>query len=101
MAGSVHPGADDNASGTAGVLELAQWFSKQPKRQRGILFLTFGVEELGLLGSRYYANHPALPLENAVALINIDMIRRVRGHKVYLAGVGTRTSSHALLYDAS
>jgi len=59
----VHPGADDNASGTAGVLELAHWFSKQPKRQRGILFLAFAGEELGLLGSSYYANHPVLPLE--------------------------------------
>jgi len=101
MAGTVHPGADDNASGTAGVLELAQWFSKQPKRQRGILFLTFAGEELGLLGSSYYANHPALPLENAVAMINMDMIGRVRDHKVYVGGVGTGTSFAALLKDAT
>ena len=45
------PGADDNASGTAGVIELARWFAKQPKQKRGILFLTFAGEELGLLGS--------------------------------------------------
>ena len=45
----MHPGADDNASGTAGVIELARWFSRQPKHQRGILFLTFAGEELGLL----------------------------------------------------
>src|SRR5229473_3607491 len=101
MAGTVHPGADDNASGTAGVLELAQWFSKQPKRQRGILFLTFAGEELGLLGSSYYANHPALPLQNAVAMINMDMIGRVRDHKVYVGGVGTGTSFAALLKDAT
>jgi aminopeptidase YwaD len=101
LAGTVHPGADDNASGTAGVLELAQWFSKQPKRQRGILFLTFAGEELGLLGSSYYANHPALPLENAVVMINMDMIGRVRDHKVYVGGVGTGTSFAALLKDAT
>jgi len=101
LAGTVHPGADDNASGTAGVLELAHWFSKQPKRQRGILFLTFAGEELGLLGSSYYANHPVLPLENAVAMINMDMIGRIRDHKVYVGGVGTGTSFPALLKDAT
>ncbi len=51
MTGTVHPGADDNASGTAGVIELARWFSKQPKQKRGILFLNFAGEEMGLLGS--------------------------------------------------
>ncbi|HEY6390869.1 MAG TPA: M28 family peptidase [Bryobacteraceae bacterium] len=101
LAGTVHPGADDNASGTAGVLELAHWFSKQPKRKRGILFLTFAGEELGLLGSSYYANHPALPLENAVAMINMDMIGRIRDHKVYVGGVGTGTSFPALVKDAT
>ena len=56
--GTIHPGADDNASGTAGVIELARWFAKQPKQKRGILFLNFAGEELGLLGSAYYADHP-------------------------------------------
>ncbi len=51
MTGTVHPGADDNASGTAGVIELARWFASQPKQKRGILFLTFAGEEEGLLGS--------------------------------------------------
>ena len=55
----MHPGADDNASGTAGVIELARWFSREPQHKRGILFLTFAGEELGLLGSSYYVNHPA------------------------------------------
>ena len=49
--GTVHPGADDNASGVAGLLELARWFSQHPPRNRGILFLAFAGEELGLLGS--------------------------------------------------
>ncbi len=99
MVGTIHPGADDNASGTAGVMELAHWFSREPKHARGILFLTFAGEELGLLGSSYYVNHPALPLNQAVAMINMDMIGRVRDRKVYVGGVGTGTTFAALLKD--
>ncbi len=97
--GTIHPGADDNASGTAGVVELARWFSKQPKQKRGILFMNFAGEELGLLGSEYYVNHPILPLANAVAMINMDMIGRIRDGKVYLAGSGTGSSFPKLLED--
>ena len=97
MAGTVHPGADDNASGTAGVLELAQWFSHEPKHKRGVLFLTFAGEELGLLGSSFYANHPLLPLSNAVTMINMDMIGRIRDKKIYVGGVGTGTTFAPLL----
>ena len=92
LAGTIHPGADDNASGTAGVIELAHWFSHEPKHKRGILFLTFAGEELGLLGSSYYVNHPILPIEKAVAMINMDMIGRVRDRKIYVGGVGTGTT---------
>ena len=99
MTGTVHPGADDNASGTAGVMELAHWFSTQPKHKRGVLFLTFAGEELGLLGSNYYVNHPELPLQNAVAMINMDMIGRVRAQKLYVGGVGTGTSFKKLMDD--
>ncbi len=97
LAGTVHPGADDNASGTAGVLELARWFSNEPKHHRGILFLTFAGEELGLLGSSYYANHPVLPLANDVAMINMDMIGRIRDRKIYVGGVGSGTGLSDLL----
>jgi Zn-dependent M28 family amino/carboxypeptidase len=89
---SIHPGADDNASGTAGVIELARWFSKHPPGKRGILFLTFAGEELGLLGSAWYADHPLEPLGDAVAMINMDMIGRIREGKVYLGGSGTGTT---------
>jgi hypothetical protein len=95
--GTIHPGADDNASGTAGVIELARWFSKQPKPKRGILFLTFAGEELGLLGSEWYVNHPALPLDKAVAMINMDMIGRIRDGKVYVSGSGTGSTFAKLL----
>jgi aminopeptidase YwaD len=98
--GTIHPGADDNASGTAGVIELARWFAKQPKPKRGVLFLTFAGEELGLLGSGWYVNHPILPLENAVAMINMDMIGRIRDGKVYLGGTGTGSTFDKMLADA-
>ena len=97
--GQIHPGADDNASGTAGVIELARWFSKQPKPKRGILFITFAGEELGLLGSSWYVNHPLLPLENAVAMINMDMIGRIREGKVYVNGTGTGSTLAKLVGD--
>jgi len=97
--GKTHPGADDNASGTAGVIELARWFGAEPKQKRGILFLAFAGEELGLLGSRYYVDHPELPQEKAVAMINLDMIGRLRDRKVYIGGVRTGTTFQALLEE--
>ena len=99
MAGTVHPGADDNASGTAGVIELARWYSKQPKQKRGILFLTFAGEELGLLGSAYFVNHPTFPLDRAVAMVNMDMIGRVRDNKVYIGGAGSGSNLKATLEE--
>jgi len=95
--GKVHPGADDNASGTAGVIELARWFSRQPKQKRGILFLTFAGEEEGLLGSAWYVGHPDLPLASAVAMINMDMIGRVRNGKLYIGGAATGTGLRSLI----
>lgn len=96
LAGTVHPGADDNASGTAAVLELAKYFAGK-KLKRGILFLTFAGEELGLLGSSYYANHPQMPLANAVTMINLDMVGRVREGKLYVGGAGTGSTLRASL----
>jgi len=101
LAGTVHPGADDNASGTAGVIELARWFSTQPKQKRGILFLSFAGEELGLLGSSYYVNHPTFPLNKAVAMINMDMIGRMRDGKVFIGGVGTGSTLRKLLEEVT
>jgi hypothetical protein len=100
LVGTIHPGADDNASGTAGVIELARWFSSQPKQKRGILFLTFAGEELGLLGSTFYVTHPDYPLVKAVAMINMDMIGRIRNEKVYIGGTGTGTTFRSFLDSA-
>lgn len=70
-------GADDNASGTAGVMEVAQAFTMmKEKPKRSILFIAFGGEEKGLVGSRYYCGNPLFPLENTVAMLNMDMISR-------------------------
>jgi hypothetical protein len=99
MVGTPHPGADDNASGAAGVIELARWFAARPKPKRGILFLAFASEELGLLGSRYYVDHPDLPLANAVAMINLDMIGRLRNNKVYVGGAGTGSNFKEILKE--
>ncbi len=97
LAGTVHPGADDNASGTAGVIELARTMAAEPRPKRGILFMTFAGEELGLLGSSYYVNHPGLPLDKAVAMINMDMVGRIREGKVYIGGAGTGAGLRATL----
>jgi hypothetical protein len=97
---AVHHGADDNASGTAGLLELAAYFAGRPKQKRGILFLAFSGEELGLLGSNYYVNNPLLPLEKAVAMINMDMIGRIQNNRVYVGGTATGDSLKQILEQA-
>jgi Peptidase family M28 len=74
---SINNGADDNASGTAGVIELAEAFSRPGARpKRSIIFLTVSGEEKGLWGSRYFSEHPTVPLEQLVANINLDMLGR-------------------------
>jgi aminopeptidase YwaD len=88
--GEIHHGADDNASGTAGVLELARIFSTQrPKLKRTLVFIAFSGEEEGLLGSNYYVNHPLVALDKTVAMINMDMIGRMKDRKLLIGGVGT------------
>jgi aminopeptidase YwaD len=85
-AGTIHPGADDNASGSAGLIALARYFGSHPRPTRGVLFLAFAGEELGLLGSSHYVNHPLVPLDHASVMINMDMIGRVRDKKVMVGG---------------
>ena len=88
--GEIHHGADDNASGTAGMLELARLFSSQTLRpRRTIVFMAFSGEEEGLLGSNYYVTHPIMPLADTVTMINMDMIGRMKDNKLIVGGVGT------------
>jgi hypothetical protein len=96
--GQVHPGADDNGSGTAGVMELARLLAPMKGQlQRGILFASFAGEELGLLGSAEWVKDPTLSLDNAVAMINMDMIGRIRDDKIYIGGTGTGSTFKSLL----
>lgn len=89
-AGEVHHGADDNASGVAGLLELARVFSGERKEfKRSLVFIAFGGEEEGLIGSNFYVNHPVVPLASTVAMINMDMIGRLKDDKLIVGGVGT------------
>jgi len=100
--GQIHPGADDNGSGTAGVLELARILAPMKGQlQRGILFESFAGEELGLLGSSAWVKNPTRPLANAVAMLNMDMIGRIRNQKVYIGGVGTGSTLKATVEQAA
>ena len=92
--GQIHNGADDNASGTAVVLELATTLStayrEHPdKFNRGIIFALWSGEELGLIGSTHFVNHPVVPLEKVAAYLNFDMVGRLRDNKLILQGVGS------------
>ena len=88
--GEIHHGADDNASGVAGLIELARMLSIQnPKPRRTVVFIAFSGEEEGLIGSSYYVNHPVVPLQNTAAMINMDMIGRLKERKLIVGGIGT------------
>ncbi len=123
---AIHHGADDNASGAAGVMELARYFSegkgKREKRKeqktegsrlstinyqlstrpkRSLVFMCFSGEELGLLGSDWYAKHPIVPLDKTVAMLNMDMIGRLRDNKLTVIGSGTAKEWDSLLDDVN
>jgi hypothetical protein len=99
--GQIHPGADDNASGTAGVLELARLLAPQRGQlKRSILFVDFAGEELGLLGSAAWVQNPTRPLAKAMAMINMDMIGRIQDDKIYIGGVGTGSTFKSVLEQA-
>jgi|SRR5688572_7946233 len=85
----IHHGADDNASGTAAVIELARQFAKEKKNKRTIIFMAFSGEEDGLFGSKYYVNNPVWPLDKTVAMINLDMVGRLKDNKLNVGGIGT------------
>lgn len=87
---AIHYGADDNASGTAGLLELAQKFAANGnKPDRSMLFIAFGAEEIGLIGSNYYVENPYIPNERTTAMINLDMIGNLRNRELIIFGVGS------------
>jgi hypothetical protein len=93
----IHFGADDNASGTSAIIELARRFAKEKDNKRTIVFIAFGGEEEGLLGSKYYTEHPVFPLENTVAMINLDMVGRLKDNKLTVGGIGTASEMKDLV----
>ncbi len=101
--GKLHPGADDNASGVAGVLVLADALSEhysladRSASLRSILFLCFDAEEFGLHGSRYFVQNPTIPLATTSLIINLDMIGRLRDQELMIFGAGTGTGLENIL----
>lgn len=119
--GKVHPGADDNASGTAALLELAGALAEEfrsagvqpasgssapkavanagwtPALRRGVLFAAWSGEEVGLIGSSHFAEKPPLPLSNVVAYVNFDMVGRLRDNKLSLQGIGSSPTWRKLI----
>ena len=85
----VHNGADDNASGTAAVIEIARALAVGPRPDRSVLFMTFTGEERGLWGSQYWVMDPTLDISGAVAMLNLDMIGRMTEDNVTIFGFGT------------
>ena len=100
--GDVHHGADDNASGTAALVELARLLSRdRAKMRRTVVFVAFGGEEEGLLGSKFYVEHPARPLAQTVAMLNMDMVGRLKDDALTVGGVGTAAGWRAALEQAN
>jgi len=100
--GGIHNGADDNASGVSAMLELARIFAaKRDSLKRGIVFIGFVGEEIGVLGSSFYADNPVVPLEKTTLMLNLDMVGRMREHKLYAAGVGSSPVIKGLIERAN
>lgn len=98
----IHNGADDNASGTAALLELArQSAAFNQANRRTILFIAFAAEEQGLIGSEFYVRHPLFDLENTVAMLNFDMVGRLRKDRLTAYGFDTAKQFEAWLEEAA
>lgn len=97
---AIRNGADDNASGTAAVMELARMFAARPAR-RSIIVASFTGEELGLLGSQWFVEHAPVPIDSVVAMVNFDMVGRLRNDRLIVYGVATATEMAAVLDSAN
>lgn len=96
--GQIHNGADDNASGTAAVIEMARLLKNSKLKNNNYLFIAFSGEELGLFGSKYFTEHPTIDLNNVNYMINMDMVGRLNDstHVVTVGGYGTSPSWGAI-----
>jgi hypothetical protein len=96
----IHNGADDNASGTATLLEIAHRLATSGhKPRRRIVFIAFTAEERGLLGSAHYVREPRFPLESTIAMFNLDMVGRLTDNKLIVYGTGTATQFDPLVEE--
>jgi hypothetical protein len=86
---AIHNGADDNASGTTLLLEMMRYYAAGNQKQYNYLILFFSAEEIGLVGSKYWAEHPTFDLEKCEYMINSDMVGRLRESRMQLSGTGT------------
>ncbi len=95
---AIHNGADDNASGIAGLIELAEKLANNPKPlKKDVLFVAFDAEEKGLLGSKHFVNNSVINLENVAAMLNMDMIGRLKDSSLTVGGTGTSPLFEPLL----
>lgn len=93
---AIHNGADDNASGTSSILELAQYFVQRTLK-RNVIVIAFSAEEMGLLGSKHFVEHPPVELSKTVAMLNFDMVGRMKDRKLVVYGIGTSPGFRELL----
>lgn len=101
VGGEVHPGADDNASGTAVVLGVARALVAAGGTPLTLVFVLFSGEEEGLIGSAHYARHPTVAIERTVAMLNFDMVGRMRERRLHVGGVESGTGLRALVTEAA
>ena len=96
----IHNGADDNASGTSVLLEVARQLTcRQQASRRTIVFVAFSAEEMGLIGSEHYVRAPRFPLRESVTMINLDMVGRLRQNKLTVYGIGTAAEFPSLVNE--
>lgn len=92
----IHNGADDNASGIAGLIEIARGLAGGPALNRSVLFIAFSAEETGLQGSKYYAEKPAVPLDKTIAMLNMDMIGRLPENEKRVTVFGAKSADELM-----
>ena len=97
---AIHHGADDNASGTACMMEIADRFAHQPAPARSMLFIAFTGEEEGLIGSAHFVNNPPISIDKIVADLNLDMVGRVEDDKLLIGGEGTAADFPQIVQQA-
>lgn len=97
----IHNGADDNASGTAALIEVARVIAAREDLDRSVVFIAFTAEELGAIGSQYYRDHPSKPLEDCVAMVNLDTVGRLEDDNLIIFGATSAAEFDSLFTSVS